>query len=227
MAREVSPVYDFIFCSIRTSLPTDMVDADLTVKGIYTYHKDHTMESTIFTPWSNRSVIPFPLLRKKIQVFKDNKKQNTTMPWNNAGTVQFPGPPKTPRIPRKHALGKTRTSWSNRNHRFNPIKTNRYNAMNTEPMDMNEIDIIKPAPKRACECLSLTCPYCRQDAPHPSPIHSDWFSEDWDGNKAKVKEQKSLIDFDTPKQKTNMEQVMDIDKVPFHKLNLGQDEGSH
>ena len=65
MAREISPACDFIFSSIRTSLPTDMVDVDLTirtVKGIYMYRKDHTAESTIFTPWSKK-VIPFPSFR--------------------------------------------------------------------------------------------------------------------------------------------------------------------
>ena len=53
MAREIRTVCDFIFGSIRTSLPTDTVHIDLTirtVKGIYTYRKDHTTESTIFTP---------------------------------------------------------------------------------------------------------------------------------------------------------------------------------
>ena len=71
------------------------------------------------------------------------------MPWNNGGTVQFSVPLKTPRNLRKHALGKIRTRWSNRNHRFNPIKTNRYNAMNTDLLmiDINKIDIIKPTPK--------------------------------------------------------------------------------
>ena len=50
MAREISPICDFIFGSIRTSLPMDTVDVDLTiwtVKGIYTYRKDHTAESMI------------------------------------------------------------------------------------------------------------------------------------------------------------------------------------
>ena len=45
-------------------------------------------------------------------------------------------------------------------------------------------------------------------------------SEDWDGDKAKAKEQKSLIDFDALRQKTDM----DIDEVPFYKLNLGQNK---
>ena len=62
MAREISPMCDFIFGSIRTSLLIDMVDMDLTihtVEGIYTYRKNHTAQSTIFTPWS-KSVIPAP-----------------------------------------------------------------------------------------------------------------------------------------------------------------------
>ena len=65
MAREISPVCDFIFKLIITCLPTDMVDVGLTVRmvnGIYMYRKDHTMESTIFTLWSKK-VISFPSLR--------------------------------------------------------------------------------------------------------------------------------------------------------------------
>ena len=52
MAREISPICDFIFGSVRTSLLTDMVDVDLTiwkVKGIYMYRKDHTTDSMILT----------------------------------------------------------------------------------------------------------------------------------------------------------------------------------
>ena len=51
MAREISPVCDFIFESIHTALPTDTVDVELTiwmVKGIFTYRKDHTAKSTVF-----------------------------------------------------------------------------------------------------------------------------------------------------------------------------------
>ena len=65
MAREINPVCDFIFGSIHMCLLTDTVDVELTiklVKGIYTYCKDHTTESTIFSSWS-KSVIPFPSLR--------------------------------------------------------------------------------------------------------------------------------------------------------------------
>ena len=53
MACEISPICDFLFGSIETNLPVDTVDIELTVqmvKGIYTYRKDDTMESMIFTP---------------------------------------------------------------------------------------------------------------------------------------------------------------------------------
>ena len=81
MARELNPMCDIIFGSIHTSLLTDMVDIELTirmVKGIYTFDKDHTVESIIFSLWSE-SVIPFPSLRWKIQTYEDNNKQAATM----------------------------------------------------------------------------------------------------------------------------------------------------
>ena len=144
------------------------------------------------------------------------------MPWNNGGTVQFSAPPKTQRNSRKHTLGKIRTRWSKRNHRYNLINTDRYNTMNTEMMDMNKIDIIKPTPRKVCEHFNPNCSFCRHDTPQPSSIHSDWSSEHWDGDKTKAKEKKSFIDFEVPKHMMNMEQIMDIDAVAFHKLNLRQ-----
>ena len=72
MAREISPVCDFIFRSIRTGLPTDTVDVELMVrmvKGIFTYRKDHTAESMVFSPWS-RTVIPFSHCKGKYRPTK-------------------------------------------------------------------------------------------------------------------------------------------------------------
>ena len=37
--------------------------------------------------------------------------------------------------------------------------------------------------------------YCQFDAPHPSATPSDWSSEEWDGEKAKAREQCPLLDF--------------------------------
>ena len=133
MVREISLICNFIFGSIRTCLLTDMVDIDLTirtVKGTYTYRKDHTTESMIFTPWSKK-VIPYPCLRWKIQAFQDDKGQEMTIPWNDGNTFQFSTPSKMPRNLRKQTTGKIRTRWSGRNS-FNPIKMRRPNTPDTK-----------------------------------------------------------------------------------------------
>ena len=92
MAREISPVCDFIFGSIHTSLPTDMMDVELMirmVKGIYTYRKDHTVESMVFPPWS-KTVIPFSLLCRKIQTFQSKSRQAMAKDNNNATPYFLP-----------------------------------------------------------------------------------------------------------------------------------------
>ena len=129
MAREISLVCNFIFGSFCMTLPTDTMDMELmimTVKGIYTYRKDHTAESMVFLPWS-RTMVPFPLLCRKIQAFQSESRQ--TMVWdNNNAMPYFSAHPKSRHNPRKHAPGKTRTRWSNQRHRFNPMKTDRFNT---------------------------------------------------------------------------------------------------
>ena len=111
--------------------------------------------------------------------------------WHNVPilhpTETFPKPYKT-------YLRQIRTRWSRHNHQFNPIKINKYNTLDVNSTDMNKINIIQPVPKRACDCFADTCTYCKYEAPHPSPIPSDWSSEDWDGEKAKERELRSLID---------------------------------
>ena len=83
MAREINLVCDFFFSFMHTNLPSDMVDVELTIRmvqGIYIYCKDHTAESTIFTPWS-KSVTPFPFLRKKIKAFKEDSRVQSALTW--------------------------------------------------------------------------------------------------------------------------------------------------
>ena len=128
MAREISPICDFIFGSIRTGLPMDTIDIELMVrmvKGIYTYKKDHTDESTVFSPWS-RTVIPFPSLQRKIQAYQD--KNNPTLAWNKGHPKSYF--PTQPQPKCRHTSGKTRTRGSNWRNRFNPIKMECYNMQN-------------------------------------------------------------------------------------------------
>ena len=158
MVREINPVCDF-FGFMHTNFTSDTVDVELTIRtvqGIYTYWKDHTAEAAIFTPWS-RSVIAFPSLRKKIKAFKEDSRGQKTLTW----TPQISTPTKPPQNPRKQASGKVRTQWSNQNHHFNPIKTNRFNMLGTNPMEVNKISIIKPTPQKTCECFGATCSFCR------------------------------------------------------------------
>ena len=129
MACEISPICDFLFGSFRTSLLMDTVDIELTiwiVKGIYTYRKDHTVESTIFNPWGKK-VIPFPSLRHKIQAYQDNKRNERVLPWNNGNTFQFSAPPMISRNLRKRAPGKIRARQSSKS-RYNPMKARRPNT---------------------------------------------------------------------------------------------------
>ena len=157
MAREISPVCDFIFGSICRSLPTDMVDVELTtrtVKGIYTYRKGHMAKSTVFSTWS-RSITPVPLLCRKIQAFQSQSRQTTVWDNNNA-MPYFSAPPKPKHNPRKHAPGKTRTRWSNRRYRNNPIKTDRFKTRDSDSSNWNKLDMIQPIPKRLCNWSSRT-----------------------------------------------------------------------
>ena len=94
---------------------------------------------------------------------------------------------------------------------------------------MNKIDIVQPTPKRACKCSDRSCTYCKYETAHPSPEPSDWSSEDCNGEKAKAREQKSLIDFTPPKPDTSQQmtdvmvdkkQTVTTDDIPFQKLTI-------
>ena len=90
--------------------------------------------------------------------------------------------------------------------------------------DLNKINMVAPTLRKACNGFSPSCLHCKQGTLHPLPQDLDWSSEDWDRVKARIRQQtKSLIDFSDPKPKTDAEQTMDIDEVPFSKLQIGQD----
>ena len=86
---------------------------------------------------------------------------------------------------------------------------------------MNKINITEQVPKRACEHSVDTCTYCKYKAPHPSPIPSDWSSEDWDGEQAKKREQRSLTDLDFPNTEPIQETDPDIlNELPIQNLSI-------
>ena len=155
-------------------------------------------------------------------MFQDNKRQNTTIPWNDGNTVQFSAPPKITRNLRKQTTGKITTRWSGRNQ-FNPIKMRKPNTPDTKVSELDRVDMKAPILTKVYDSFGLSCSYCEQSPPLPSPQELDWSSKDWDGTKAKAREQNnSLIDFNYPKPQTNKEQTTDIDAVAFSKLQIRQ-----
>ena len=97
------------------------------------------------------------------------------------------------------------------------------NTPDTKVSELDKIGIKTPILIKACDRFGLSCSYCEQGAPHPSPQESDWSSEDWDGTKAKAREQTdTLIDFNEPRPQTNHDKTTDIDKVAFSKLQIRQ-----
>ena len=55
-------------------------------------------------------------------------------------------------------------------------------------IDFSKIDIVKPMPKWLCLRMHKECTYCKFDVLHPSVTSSEWSSEEWDGDKAKARE---------------------------------------
>ena len=87
--------------------------------------------------------------------------------------------------------------------------------------------IVKPTPKRRCTRTSKGCMYCKFDAPHPSVTPSDWSSEDWDGDKAKAREQRPLLDFkllEQQIQKTLQDTTQDVPQDTKHDTIVAKQE---
>ena len=75
--------------------------------------------------------------------------------------------------------------------------------LGTNMTDINKINIIRPIPQNACEHFGATCSFCRQQVHHPSLDQPDWSSEDWDGDKAKTRQQNPTVRFDIPNPKSD------------------------
>ena len=63
------------------------------------------------------------------------------------------------------------------------------------------------------------CTYCKYDAPHPSATPSDWSGKDWDGEKAKAREQCPLLNLNLLEkqlQKMLQDRALDIPQDMSH-----------
>ena len=203
----------------------DTVDVELmirTVKGIYMYRKDHKTKSMVFSPW-NRTIIPFPSLHKKIQAFQDENRQMSA--WNKGHATSSFSSPAEPKC--RHTLGKTRAKWSNQRNCFNPMKMEWYNSEDQDTTNFSKINIVKPTPNRLCTRTSKGCMYCKFNAPYPSVTLSDWCSEDWDGDKAKPREERPLLNFkllEQQIQKTLQDTTQDVPQDTTHNATVDKQE---
>ena len=83
-------------------------------------------------------------------------------------------------------------------------------------LDKINNDIKTPIPTKVCDSFGLLYCYCMQGALHFSPQELDWSSEDLDGTKAKTNEETNLLmDWNTPKPQTDIDQKMEVDKLCF------------
>ena len=182
MVHQVSPICNFLFWSLRTTLPTDMEDAVLTVqmaKGIYTYRKYQTAESMTFIPCSKK-VTPFPSLRCKIQAYKDEQGNEKVLQWTIS--FQFPTFPVTQTTqtdPRKTTSSKIRAKWSFQ-ARYNPTKTKRPYTLdlpitNKDMTDSNKV--VVPLSVKVSNRFGPMCQFCKQSTQHPSPKNQTGWME--------------------------------------------------
>ena len=65
--------------------------------------------------------------------------------------------------------------------------------------------------------------FCRQQVPHPLPNQFDWSREDWGRDKAKAREQNSIVKFDILWPKMNNPTLDPVDSIPFDKLMIQTD----
>ena len=90
---------------------------------------------------------------------------------------------------------------------------------------MINADIEAPVPVKVCDRIGLSCSYCKQDTPYPSPQESDWSSGEWDRTKARRKKETNLLtDWDLPKPHSDIDQKTDIDELALSKLHIGQND---
>ena len=80
MACDLKPSCDFLFRYFCCAHPEDTIDVESTVgtvKGIHTFKKDHTTQSTTCSPQS-RKIKPFPSFCRKMQAFIEEKRNENS-----------------------------------------------------------------------------------------------------------------------------------------------------
>ena len=179
MACNSKPACDFIFEFLRCTVPEDMIDVELavrTVKCIHTFRKDHTTESATCNPWS-RQMKPFPLFRKKVEVFEEDRKdENSHFTLN---PIKFTDAPTKRSRKRSHKSGKQRrldmgccTPSKAKRPAFSWAPLPATNTTSTTTMAINSQTATTSPPVTTscnmCKKWGAPCPFHVQSAP---PLH--------------------------------------------------------
>ena len=96
--------------------------------------------------------------------------------------------------------------------------------LGTNSTNVGNINIIKPISQKVCEQSGATCTFCQYKVPHPLLNQSEWSSEDWDGEKAKAKEQNPFIESDVPIIKAGNPTTDPVGALPFQNLKTQSDK---
>ena len=114
----------------------------------------------IFTLWSKK-MTPFSSLRCKIQVYKDEQRDEKVLQWGNS--LQVSTPPVTQTNLRKRAPGKIRARSSNK-ARYNPMNMKRPNTLDLPVTNMDTADSEKvkvPLSGKVCDKFGPMCQFCK------------------------------------------------------------------
>ena len=80
MDCDLKPACDVLLGFLWCTLPTCTIDVELTIRtvqGIHMFQKDHTTKTATCSPWS-RWMKPFSSLQKKIEAYKEEKKDENS-----------------------------------------------------------------------------------------------------------------------------------------------------
>ena len=187
MAHDISSICDFLFGSIRTNVLMDTVDVELTVwmvKGIYTYRKDHTAESTIFTLWS-KMVTPSPAYDvqfRHIMMIREEREcchgvimvtilsSSLPLQWHR---LTWEGGLLAKSKPGSQTKTDT-TPWRLRD----PIPQTHWWPIWTQQTQTRWRCHLSV---KVCERFGLSCLFCEQSILHPSSEKSEWSDRDLTG----------------------------------------------
>ena len=121
MACDLAPQCHILYRFFQCQLPEDTIDIEImvrTMKGIYTFKKDHSNQTSSCSPWGWQ-FHPFPFLVKKMKVYLEESR-NIADPLNL--TCTYPNRPTISPFAKLQTPKKKKTRNSKKKSRKETIK---------------------------------------------------------------------------------------------------------